>query len=1196
MVVSFNVCAQQGSIEEARRLETRVGALYRQASYQEAITLEQRALAIVEKVRGPEHPDTALSLNNLAELYQATGAYAKAQPLLERALAIREKVLGPEHPDTATSLNNLAGLYKATSAYAKAEPLYQRALSIREKILGPDHPEVATSLNNLAALYDDTGAYGKAEPLYQRALTIREKVLGFEHPEVATSLNNLALLYRDTGAYAKAEPLYLRALAINEKALGPEHPVTALSLSNLAGLYDATGAYAKAEPLYQRALAIREKSLGPEHPDTAQSLDDLGSLYVTAGAHAKAKPLLERALALRERALGTDHPGTAVSLSHLARLYRATGAYAKAEPLYQRALAINEKALGPEHPETAASLNNLAMLLTATGVYAKAEPLLERALAINEKALGSEHPDTASALDNLAGLYEAAGAHAKAEPLRERALAINEKALGPEHPDTAISLNNLAELYEATGAYAKAGPLLERALAINEKTFGPKHPGTAFSLNNLAELYEATGSYAKAEPLLERALAIREKALGPGHPLAALSLNNLAELYEATGAYAKAKPLLERALAIREKALGSEHPDTANSLNNLAGLYHTTGEYAKAETLLERVLKILETTHGPEHPLTALSLSNLAALYHTTGAYGKAESLMERVQAIEEGNTQRFLLSSSEARQLAYLRLRWAHTLAAVSFSVDNPTAQSTELGLISVLQYKGRVLDSISGSAARLRRSVAPQDRAVFDRLSNVAQELSTLIFSPPRTLSSEDLRDRSLALAQEQEQLQAQLSSRSAELLQAVTPITLESVRQSLPLDAVLLEWFRYEHFEPKRLDWSAPRYVVFLLRRTGEPIEIDLGPAQPIESLVAEYRNALSDPTTTYYKEIAKELSDKLIKPLGPHLVQGERLLLCPDAALNLVPFAALVDEHGDYVLQHFELSYLASGRDLLRMAAEPPPGGSALVLADPSYGLKPSAGSIEESGLQPTRSRDLDRSGLVFTSLPGTAAEAKALRSLLRLDAQNVLTGDRATEARLKQLHGPRILHLATHAFFLSDPEAAAPLKPFEPGRNTPLSLGENPLLRSGLALAGANTRRSGTIDDGILSGAEVAQLDLVGTQLAVLSACDTGVGTVQTGEGVYGLRRALVLAGAQAQVVSLWKVADAATRELMVDYYRRLLKGEGRSAALRASQRAMMANPARQHPYYWATFIPIGDWRPLIAVHATRVVRPTAAEE
>jgi CHAT domain-containing protein len=254
---------------------------------------------------------------------------------------------------------------------------------------------------------------------------------------------------------------------------------------------------------------------------------------------------------------------------------------------------------------------------------------------------------------------------------------------------------------------------------------------------------------------------------------------------------------------------------------------------------------------------------------------------------------------------------------------------------------------------------------------------------------------------------------------------------------------------------------------------------------------------------------------------------------------------------------------------------------VVLADPNYGPSAAGGAPVDSGLQPARSGDLDRSGLVFTRLAGTATEAKALQSLLKLDAQNVLTGDRATEAKLRELHGPRILHVATHGFFLNDQEVALAFKSVGFGRETlPLPLRENPLLRSGLALAGANARHSGATDDGILTAAEAAQLDLLGTQLVVLSACETGVGTVQTGEGVYGLRRALVLAGAQAQVASLWKVADTATQELVVDYYERLLKGEGRSGALRAVQKAMLMNPARQHPYYWAAFIPIGNWTPL----------------
>ena len=1062
LLVLSTAGAQEGDLEEAQRLNAQVVQYYGTGRYQEAIPLAQRALAIAEKALGPAHPDTAGSLNNLAELYRATGAYAKAEPLYERALAIAEKALGPAHPDTASALNSLAALYYATGAYAKAEPLHQRALAIREKALGPAHPDTATSLNSLAALYYATGAYAKAEPLLQRALAISEKALGPAHPDTATSLNNLAALYQATGAYAKAEPLHQRALAIREKALGPAHPDTATSLNNLAALYRETGAYAKAEPLYQRALAIYEKALGPEHPDTA------------------------------------------TVLNNLALLYKATGAYAKAEPLYQRVLVIRGKALGPEHPDTALTLNSLALLYWATGAYAKAEPLYQRALAIHEKALGPEHPDTALALNNLAALYQATGAYAKAEPLHQRALAIHEKALGPEHPQTATSLNNLAVLYRATGAYAQAEPLCQRALAIADKVLGPEHPDTAQSLSNLAVLYYATGAYAQAEPLFQRALAIREKALGP------------------------------------------EHPDTAESLNNLAGLYYATGAYAKALPLAERALEI------------------------------------------EETNTARFLLTGAEARKRAYLNQRLGDDQANVSFSLAVADPRAKALGLTAVLQYKGRVLDAMADSAARLRRSVAPKDRALFDALAAVATQLSTLTFRGPGNLSAQAYRERLEALAREQERLQAELSGRSASMIrEALTPVTLEAVRRGLPADAVLVEYFRYRPFDPKakgaQSRWGTPRYIAYVLRREGEPAAIDLGMAQDLDKLVSDFRAALSDPKSTYYPEVAKELFRKLIAPL-PAFSRRERLLLSPDGVLNLVPFAALADEHGEYLAQHFELTYLTSGRDLLSLAGASPARASAMVMAAPAYGPSPGARLRTDSSAEPPRSAELDRSGLVFRPLAGTAAEAKALQGLLKLKAEEVLTGEQASEEKLKGLHGPRLLHVATHGFFLSDQEvAAAVLSPTGFGSERPLlPLGENPLLRSGLALAGANARRSGESDDGILTAAEVAELDLLGTQLVVLSACQTGVGQLQQGEGVYGLRRALVLAGAQAQLVSLWKVADIQTKNLMVDYYQRLLKGEGRSAALREAQKAMIANTATQHPYYWAAFVPIGAWTPLQA--------------
>ena len=363
---------------------------------------------------GPELLDRA------GRYFHGRAAHSQAAQLFRDALAIREKTLGPEHSDTATSLNNLADLLRDQGDFAGARPLHERALAIRERALGSEHPDTATSLNNLAILLKAEGDFAGALPLYQRALAIREKVLGLEHPDTATSLNNLANLLRDQGDFAGARSLHERALAIREKALGPEHSDTATSLNNLAVILKAQGDFAQARPLFERALSIYERALGLEHPAAALSLNQLAFLLQAQGDFAGAQPLCERALAIREKALGPEHPATARSLNNLASLLKARGDLAGARRLHERALAIHETALGPDHPYTATSLHHLALLLQAQGDFAGALPLMERALAIREKVLGRAHPDTTTSLDSLAVLLEGQGDFAAAAAVRAR--------------------------------------------------------------------------------------------------------------------------------------------------------------------------------------------------------------------------------------------------------------------------------------------------------------------------------------------------------------------------------------------------------------------------------------------------------------------------------------------------------------------------------------------------------------------------------------------------------------------------------------------------------------------------------------------------------------------------------------------------------------------------------------------------------
>ncbi|WP_437312109.1 tetratricopeptide repeat protein [Sorangium sp. So ce388] len=1001
--------------------------------------------------------------------------------------------------------------------------------------------EEVRRLNGRVAELKKAGRYDEAISLAQRALELREAALGPYHPDVAQSLNSLAALLYAKGDYTTAEPLLRRALAIREKALGPDHPDVAESLNNLAALLYAKGDYAAAEPLYRRALAIREKALGPDHPDVATTLNNLAALLYAKGGYAAAEPLYRRALAIWEKALGPDHPQVANGLSNLASLLQAKGDYAGAEPLYRRALDIRVRALGPDHPGVAQSLNNLASLLEAKGDYAAAEPLYRRALAIREKALGPDHPDTATPLNNLAGLLRAKGDYAAAEPLYRRALAIREKALGPDHPDVAAALNNLARLLDLRGGDAEAEPLYRRALAIQERALGPDHPDVAAALNNLALLLWEKGDHAAAEPLLRRALAVREKALGPDHPHLVVTLNNLAALLQAEGDIAAAEPLYLRALGIAEKALGAEHPGVATTLDSLAALYWASAAPARALPLLKRAAAIHEQV--------------LAAVL-AAGSEQQKHALAWTV----EGETD--MVVSLHVRALPN-------------------HADAARLALTVLLQRKGRVLDSMTDMLTQLRARGRPEDQAKLAELARLTGELATRTLRGPAP--GEEVSHHGGALARlraDIEVLERDLATRYKALAAERRAVTLEAVQAALGPGAALVEMALFRSFDPRPKpgrSFGDPRYVAYVLHRSGEPRWVELGPAAPIDALVAAARASLSaaDPR---YAEAARALDEKVMQPVRQLLGDAREVYLSPDGALNLVPFAALVDERGQFLLARYRFTYLTSGRDLLRLEVTrtETPRSSPLVIGNPAY---------DENGATPAGATSGRRSGAMgamrFGPLRWTEPEARAVKELLP-DARLLLEAD-ATEAAVKALAGPAIVHLATHGFFLAQ-APAAPLAPLEarpflillqPGALPPLP--ENPLLRSGLALAGANQRRSGG-DDGVLTALEVAGLDLWGTKLVVLSACDTGIGTLSRGEGVYGLRRALVLAGADSQIMSLWKVADEATQALMKAYYGRLSAGEGRSDALREVQLAM----ARQHlhPYYWAAFIVGGSGRSL----------------
>ncbi len=881
------------------------------------------------------------------------------------------------------------------------------------------------------------------------------------------------------------------------------------------------------------------------------------------GKYNEAIPLAEQALAIHKQQLGDNHPSTASSLNNLAELYQSQGRYSEAEPLYKQALAIFKQQLGDNHPNTATSLSSLAALYRDIGRYSEAEPLYQQALAIWKKQLGDNHPLTAQSLNNLALLYESQGRYQEAESIYQDILFIVKKQLGDNHSSTATSLNNLALLYDSQGRYSEAEPLLKEALDIRKQQLGDNHPDTAQSLNNLAALYESQGRYSEAEPLYQQALAIRKQQLGDNHPDTATSLNSLATLYYSQYDIPQAINYRTQALAVEEYNLSenlkmgddkqkqdymakvSGTTDEVISLNLQAAPNNPEATRLALKTILERKGRILDVLTNSLQILR--QQINDPEIKELLEQYSQKQTELSNLTFQQEDKNKKEEYSALSA---STIRKYYLDELLPANLVFDMQQLQQTSQRLADISNRVRSASDSIDRAFQFLNGIIKWKIEVIV--LENDASQRRQRIQTTEKISSINTIHQDLIKIAD-------QLSRRSAEFRNLSQPITLEGIQKLIPADAALVEIVRYRPVNPKAPEnqrFGIPRYAVYILYPNGDIKAKDLGEAKPIDDKLIYFRNNLADvdkvtgiPQTPIpqLKESARQLDETLMQPIRQLLGNTKTILLSPDAALNLIPFEALVDENNQYLVENYHITYLTSGRDLLRLKDKFASQQSPLIVADPFYG---------KAGEKVALTRSIDLSEFTFPGLPGTEQEAKAIKNLL--PQATVLTGSQATENAVKQVKKPNILHIATHGFF--KPES---------------NVLENPLLRSGLVLAGVTIGQSAG-DDGVLTALETTNLNLVGTKLVVLSACDTGKGDIKIGQGVYGLRRALVIAGSESQLISLWKVSDDATKDLMVAYYGRLQKGEGRSEALRQIQLGMLKGEKQKHPFYWASFIPSGD--------------------
>jgi len=950
--------------------------------------------------------------------------------------------------------------------------------------------------NAEARQLETAGQRAEAIAAVEKALAIERDVLGTRHPDVANSLRWLCEVRAEQGDFAGARLAGEECLAIQTRRVGAEHWQTR----------DARLALKDVELLEKLTPAQRQRLA-----DATAALHRIDQLHYQA-RYGEALALAEQALKTYRELLGTNHRRTGHSLTWLGLLHEAQGNYAGAEPILREALNISWQVLGPKHRDHAHDLNNLATLHMDLGDYARAEPLLNQALETIKETLGEKDLDYARSLNNLALLCHHEGDYDRTEQLYRQALDIRKAVVGDRHPDYALGLNNLAGLLASKRDFRGARPLYQQVLDIIEQQLGRNHPRYAATLTNLAFVNESLGDYTQAEENYRRGLDIRARALGEKHPDYAHSLNNLALMYAGRGApgdYARAEPLYRQALEIRRQVLGEKHPDYFRSLNCLAALHDLQNKPAQAEPL---------------------------ALEAVQGTRGHLE-----LTAAVQSERQQLAMVSSQRNKLDTL------------LSIHDRTGLAADGVYAEVLRWKGGVAER----QLLMRQSQAAQAgeaARLFAELSRASHALANLYSRAPAPKDAAAYRRRCDQLSLEIERLEKELSAASADFraLHSARQRTPKDIARALPDGVVLIDLLQFQHYAPpkagtSRVAWEQ-RLACFVVRRDGPVTYVNLGPVGPIARAVAAWRESLGQPSGEAGSKAGLELRRLVWEPLAAHVAGARVLLISPDGPLLRLPLAALPGaQPNSYLIEQVAVACVAVPQRLPELLAAPAGATEApslLVVGDVNYGGNPGVAASVGARSAPGGS-GLD--GLhSWKPLPGTGREARAIGDLFRHvhpDAKvTALSGDHSTEAAVRAQAGKhQYLHFATHGFY--DPPglrsalaATARSEDRDLGTRQDVT-GWHPGLLSGLVLTGANRTPQPDQDDGILTALELAGLDLGRTDLAVLSACQTGLGEATAGgEGLLGLQRAFQTAGARTVVASLWSVDDAATQKLMTRFY------------------------------------------------------------
>ncbi len=1128
----------------------------------------------------PQPPEIAELLSEVGqanELWSKNDA-AKGIPMYERLLPKIERGFGTNSAMAGRVLFRIGFLRATKGDFDKALPYLERSLKLVGS-LPDDEPglEIKGNLHwGLGISYKALLKLDEAMHAFEQALQFKESLKGKDDPELLATLNEIADLHYLQRNFASAVPLCERVLKISEKAFGQESEESARALALLGNTRAQLGQYEAAVPCLTRSLEIHEKILAPTNTEVASALINLGGVFGKTGDHDKAISFLERAVELvKATYLQTDQNSAfkfASALSGLGTALIEAGHYNRGLACLQRSIAVTEASFGAASINLAPALNSIAVTFHRQGEFERAFLTLDRAIRILDDAPPHKTPELVEALNNIAELYRDAGDGATAARLFGRSLETAEKQLGSDYISTAYSLNGLALISQHAGETVKALGFFERALSVLEKH---KHPDVPSLLNNISALLNETGDTNRAFTMLQMALKIQGQAQSPDYPLLATILNNLAGHISRRGDYQKAKDLTKKSLAMTDLLFGKNNPNSCDRLANLGIIEILGGNQT------EGFNELLESTRRWRfYLLGQITARTARRMFRLERQIRVSRDWFHSLCGAAQGN----LLSQAStqgAQQLAFGK--------ALVEEIEAVEAQLAADGRASLRELRTEA-DTVKDHLDALARSTKA---AWLDERTNWQ--------SSERDRLEQTLRTIEEKIAAANEQVKFALHDRDPSAV---------DLPRGLPAGAALIDLVQYSRtdFCCGDKQWKEERYAAYVTLPPSNDVpngsigRADLGEAAPINDAVDLVcrRMSVGQYSAKDLSDALQHLSRLVYAPLAKHLTNVSHLIVCPDGQLSRLPFEMLSNA-GRFLIEDKVISYVGSGREIVRLSQ---PSAHAntnapMVMGNPDFdfnvsrssqagGPSPSPSKDHQDLLASANTRSLSREyrGLKFTPLAGAEQESKSLAALL--GAHCVLRlGKDAREAELKAVRSPCVLHLATHGFFLSDQEFRA-TNSWTPNLLQVNSIArsrendwENPVIRCGVALAGANhaTQITNAVaEDGILTGLEASLLNLQGTELVILSACDSGSGDVKIGEGVMSLRRAFRIAGAESVLASHWKVSDKATTQLMSEFMRRWRSGQPRAKAWREAQLYLLRSKDYSNPYFWAAFTLTGQWK------------------